>query len=573
MIFCSGENSMSQRIAVIGNGYWGRNLVRNFAELGALAAICDESPLAEASAREKHPHVDFFRDYADVLSDPTIQAVVLATPAVAHHSMARRALEAGKDVFVEKPLALTPSEGAELLDLARRSGRILMVGHILQYHSAVRRLKELIQSGALGQLQYLYSNRLNIGKIRSEENILWSFAPHDISVMLGLLDEEPCEIACQGGGYLNHRVADVTLSQFLFPSGVGAHIFVSWLHPFKEQRLVVVGAEKMAVFDDTAADKLVLYPHKVEWKNRVPTAVKAEGVAVPLDAAEPLKEECRHFLECLVSRRQPRTDGAEGLRVLRVLDACQQAMETRKSVIPGIAVPAAAANKQYFAHATAIVAEGCEIGAGTKIWHHSHIMKDARIGERCIFGQNCQVAGGVVVGNNVKVQNNVSIYTGTVIEDDVFLGPSCVLTNVTNPRSQVNRHSLYENTVLRRGATVGANATIVCGVELGRYSFIGAGAVVTKDVPDYALTMGNPARQHGWMSRHGQRLPEPDGDGIMTCPEAGYRYREVRPGVLRCLDLDEESPLPKELSTGVLSYDELKVRALDQAAPEREAIA
>src|SRR5256886_13705225 len=170
-----------------------------------------------------------------------------------------------------------------------------MVGHILRYHPAVVKLQELIQEGALGQINYLYSNRLNIGKIRTEENILWSFAPHDISVILALLNEQPRSVFCQGGAYLNHDVSDVTLSQFEFASGVHAHIFVSWLHPFKEQRLVVIGSEKMAVFDDTADDKLVLYPHKVEWKNRIPMAIKANAEAVPLNGQEPLKIECRHF--------------------------------------------------------------------------------------------------------------------------------------------------------------------------------------------------------------------------------------------------------------------------------------
>jgi len=212
----------------------------------------------------------------------------------------------------------------------------------------------------------------------------------------------------------------------------------------------------------------------------------------------------------------------------------------------------------YFVHESAYVDQPCQIGEGTKIWHFSHIMKDAKIGKRCIFGQNVHVAGGVVIGDNVKVQNNVSIYTGTIIEDDVFLGPSCVLTNVANPRSQVVRHNLYEKTTFRRGATVGANATIVCGIELGRYCFIAAGAVVTKDVPDYALMIGVPARQIGWMSRHGIRLPKPKSDGIMVCPESGYRYKEVAPGVVRCLDLDEETPLPPEKSVGRISYDELK---------------
>ena len=214
----------------------------------------------------------------------------------------------------------------------------------------------------------------------------------------------------------------------------------------------------------------------------------------------------------------------------------------------------------YFVHESAYVDEPCEIGKGTKIWHFSHVMKDAKIGENCIFGQNVNVASGVVIGNNVKVQNNVSIYTGTVIEDDVFLGPSCVLTNVTNPRSQIVRHSLYEKTIFRRGATVGANATILCGIELGRYSFVSAGAVVTKDVPDYALVVGVPAKQVGWISRHGISLPEPDADGIMICPESGYCYKEVDLGVVRCVDLDEEASLPPEKAIGVVLYRDLKMK-------------
>ena len=203
----------------------------------------------------------------------------------------------------------------------------------------------------------------------------------------------------------------------------------------------------------------------------------------------------------------------------------------------------------YFSHPTAVIDAGATIGAGTKIWHFAHISPGARIGEKCIFGQNTFVADGVIVGNNVKVQNNVAIYTGTTIEDDVFLGPSCVLTNVTNPRSQINRHSLYEKTLIRRGATIGANATIICGITLGRYCFIAAGAVVTKDVPDYALIQGVPGRQAGWMSRHGHPL-KPNAAGELRCPESGYHYRETSPGVLRCLDLDEDAPLPDALRTG-----------------------
>src|SRR2546428_11301377 len=289
------------KVAVVGVGYWGRNIVRNFHELGALALLCDADRSVEEGCRQEYESVRFCRDFSVVLSDPSIAAVALATPAATHYEMAKAALEAGKDVFVEKPLAIDVKQGEDLVELAASKRRMLMVGHILRYHPAILKLQELIQDGALGQINYLYSNRLNIGKIRTEENILWSFAPHDISVILSLVNEIPNRVSCQGGAYLSRNVFDVTLSHFEFPSGVKAHIFVSWLHPVKEQRLVVVGSEKMAVFDDTAEQKLVLYPHRVEWKNRVPTAVKANGEAVALDHREPLKAEGPHFLDRLRS--------------------------------------------------------------------------------------------------------------------------------------------------------------------------------------------------------------------------------------------------------------------------------
>jgi UDP-2-acetamido-3-amino-2,3-dideoxy-glucuronate N-acetyltransferase len=201
------------------------------------------------------------------------------------------------------------------------------------------------------------------------------------------------------------------------------------------------------------------------------------------------------------------------------------------------------ADKPYYVHPSAYVDEPCEIGEGTKIWHFCHVMKNAAIGRGCNLGQNVFVASDVLIGDNCKIQNNVSLYTGVELEDDVFCGPSCVFTNVINPRSQIVRHSLYMRTVVRRGATIGANATIVCGATLGRYAFIAAGAVVRGDVPDYALMIGVPARRAGWMSRHGHRLPAPDAGGIMVCPESGWRYKEVEPGVLRCLDWPEDRDL------------------------------
>ena len=554
-------------VAVVGIGYWGKNLVRNFHELGALSMLCDEERSVEERCRNEYESVRFCRKFSTVLSDPSITAVVLATPATTHYEMARATLEAGKDVLVEKPLATDVKQGEELVELSTAKGRILMVGHVLRYHPAVVKLQQLIRDGALGQINYLYSNRLNIGKIRTEENILWSFAPHDISVILSLLHESPNRVSCRGGAYLNRHIFDVTLSHFEFPSGVQGHIFVSWLHPVKEQRLVVVGSEKMAVFDDAAEHKLILYPHRVEWRNRVPTAVKANGEVVNLNNREPLKTECQHFLDCVASRTSPLSNGAEGLRVLQVLDACQRSLLGGGIAIEPFGSQSEKKQPPYFVHESAYVDDDAEVGAGTKIWHFSHIMKGARIGERCIIGQNVNVDGGAIIGNNVKIQNNVSVYAGVMIEDDVFLGPSCVLTNVTNPRAQVSRHSLYETTRLKRGCTVGANATIVCGITVGRYAFVGAGSVVTKSVPDYALLVGNPARQIGWMSRHGHRLDSRDSSGIMRCPESGYHYKVTDSGVLRCLDLDEEAPLPAELSRGTESHRQLKEEVERQKNP------
>lgn len=552
---------MNPKIAVLGCGYWGKNLVRNFHALGVLELVCDPAEAGRATAQKIAAGVAVAETFETALKNPSVSAVAIAAPATQHYSLVKAALNAGKDVFVEKPLCLQLNEAEEVVQLAEKLGRVLMVGHLLQYHPCVQTLHSLLAQGELGKLHYIISNRLNLGKIRREENALWSFAPHDISVILSLASGQmPERVRCSGGEYLNQGVADTTLTTLRFSTGVRAHVFVSWLNPFKEQKLTVVGSSGIAVFDDTKpwAEKLVIYRQYLTWTNgQVPTPNKLQGEPVVVPESEPLKNECQHFVECCTHRRAPRTDGLEGLRVLSVLQAAQRSLDADgEAVNPASA--AASSKPGYYVHPTAVVDEGAVIGNGSKVWHFSHVMKGAKIGERCILGQNVNVDGGTIVGNNVKIQNNVSIYTGTVIEDDVFLGPSCVLTNVTNPRAQINRHSLYEITTLKRGCSIGANATIVCGVTIGRYAFVAAGSVVTKDVPDYGLVMGNPARQAGWMSRHGHRLNRPDGEGIMRCPEHGHRYREIQPGVLRCLDLDEELPLSKEFSQGTRLYRELK---------------
>lgn len=530
-------------VALIGCGAWGKNHLRVWSGLGCLQVVCDPDPDRLQFVQSQYPNLETCSDINTVLSRTDIKAVVIAAPAPLHASLTLQAFAAGKDVLVEKPMALTVAEGQQLLEAAQQQKRILMVGHVLEYHPAIQRLYQLIKEGALGRVEYIYSNRLNLGRIRTEENALWSFAPHDIAIILRILGLMPEEVACHGGAYLNYQIADVTLTSLRFSGNVQAHIFVSWLHPFKEQRFVVVGDRQMAVFDDTVSwsKKLALYPHSVDWLGgKVPIANKAEADYLPLDEAEPLRAECEHFLHCVVHRQQPLTDGASGLQTLQVLQVAQQSLEQSSQPIH---LQQRKSPTDYFIHPTATLDAGTEIGKDTRIWHYSHVMSGSRIGDNCSLGQNVFVADGVRIGNRVKIQNNVSVYKGVVLEDDVFCGPSVVFTNVINPRSEIERKQEYRPTLVSRGATLGANCTVVCGVTVGRYAFIGAGAVVTKDVPDYGLMVGVPAVQQGWMSRHGHRLPPPDSNGIMVCPESSWRYEEVESGTLRCLDWPEDKSL------------------------------
>ena len=312
------------RVAVVGCGYWGKNLVRNFSQLGALGMVCDGDEAGRRRATGIDPRVEAVATFEEVLNAPLL-AVVIATPAETHYELTRRALEASKDVLCEKPLALTYEEGLELVRLAERTGRILMVGHVLEYHPGVARLLQLVRDGRLGKVRYIYSNRLSLGKIRREENILWSFAPHDIAIILRLMGAMPFQVVACGGSYIQANVADVTVTNLLFDNGVRAHIYVSWLHPFKEQRLVVIGSHKMASFDDVAK-RLVLYDQRVDLREEEPIPVNGEGEEIPFPPDEPLRLECQAFLSAMATRRPPLTDGRSGLRVLQVLQVAQRSL-------------------------------------------------------------------------------------------------------------------------------------------------------------------------------------------------------------------------------------------------------
>lgn len=509
-------------IAVIGCGHWGKNLVRNMHGLGAVASVHDRDPETEAAIASEYGVPG--RQWPEILDDDAIRGVVIAAPAAAHHALVHEALLADKHVFVEKPLALRIEQAEELRALADGRQRVLMVGHLLQYHPAFLKLKEICSSGELGRLRYIYSNRLNLGKFRTEENTLWSFAPHDISMILALLGDGLETVLATGHAYLHKAIADVTTTHLSFASGQAAHIYVSWLHPFKEHRLVVIGEQGMAVFDDGEdwPSKIRKYPHRIDWRDGLPQPQKAQAVSVPVEADEPLLLECQHFLDCIETGATPRTDAGEGWRVLRVLDAAQRSMETGRTVDMRERSPA---GNDVFIHQTSCVDQSSEIGSGTKIWHFSHVMKNSKIGRNCVIGQNVAVGPAAVIGDGCKIQNNVSVYQGVTLEKGVFCGPSMVFTNVVNPRAEISRKDKFKPILVRRGATIGANATILCGNTIGRYAFIGAGAVVTKDVPDHALVLGNPARHVGHICTCGVRLPDGEWEEA-DCPACGRSFRQ-----------------------------------------------
>jgi acetyltransferase-like isoleucine patch superfamily enzyme len=347
-------------------------------------------------------------------------------------------------------------------------------------------------------------------------------------MILSLIGQEPVRVTAEGGYYLHNAIADVTTTHLAFAGGEQAHVFVCWLHPYKEQKLVVIGDRAMAVFDDGQPwqSKLLLYPHRIEWRESLPVPQRADAQPIALEEGEPLRLECQHFLDCIATGGRPRTDGSEGVRVLRVLTAASAAL-TRPAGAPAAspARPASLGGAQI--HPTAAVDDGCTIGDGTRIWHFSHILPRTTIGRNCVLGQNVVAGPDVAIGDHCKIQNNVSIYQGVTLEDGVFCGPSAVFTNVMNPRAEIERKDEFRPTLVKRGATIGANATIVCGITLGSYCFIGAGAVVTRDVPEFALMVGSPARRIGWMSHDGERL-----GADLVCRRSGRRYREAGPNQL-----------------------------------------
>ncbi len=500
------------KIAVIGAGQWGKNYVKNLYDMGILAAIVDPSEAVRHNFSVLYPEINITGDYLSVLNDPQITHVVIATPAPTHYTLAKEFLLAGKDVLLEKPMTLKTAHAVELHQLAARCERILMVGHVLLYKPAIQKIIQYVKQRKIGAVQSITMQRIKMGKLRNQENVLWSFAPHDIAVLLALVDSQVKHIHAHGHAMVQPNIEDDVYLHIEFVNGVQAHLHVSWLSPEDHRGLMIVGDKGMLVYNENE-NSLKVYNKSVDSDLNI----QDNGIEqMQFAECNILKKQIMHFIQCTENRSTPVTDSQSGVAVTKLLVDASSCLQKEH------------APKDFFAHPSAYVDDPIQIGAGTQIWHNSHIMAGAVIGEQCKIGQNVFIAGGAKIGDNVKIQNNVSVYQGVILENDVFCGPSMVFTNVRTPRSGYPRNTEedYLTTLVKQGASIGANATIRCGVVIGKHALIGAGAVITKDVPDHAVVYGNPAQVHGWICKCGEVISKIK-DHTVKCDACGTDFGDI----------------------------------------------
>jgi len=510
----------SRHICVVGAGRWGRNHIKTLHEIGCLAGIVEADSDTRNEFQKKYPGIKTFATIKDAIKEK-FDGFTVATPAETHFDIAKFIISHKKHILVEKPITLKASEARHLKELAKVNGVNLMVGHLLLFHPAIRKMKELIEKGKIGKLEYIYSNRLNLGAVRTEENILWSFAPHDISIFQYFIGKLPIEIVSRGGAFLQPHIHDSSMTVLTYPDNIVGHIFVNWLHPFKEHRIVVIGSKGMFSYEDSSNEKNILFYEKgIDWIKGEPIKRDGPTEIIPYDKNMPLTEELRYFAAHTNGAPVEIADAQNGVEVLEILEKATESLLTgggtevggRRSEVRG---------QDFFAHETAVIDSDCNIGKGTKIWHFSHVLSNSTIGENCNIGQNVVIGPDVTIGKGCKIQNNVSVYKGVTLEDSVFCGPSMVFTNIYNPRAEIRKMDQVLPTLVKRGATLGANCTIVCGTTVGEYGFVGAGAVITRNAPDHALMLGNPARRVGWMCQCGERLT--DDLDCLACQKAYVR--------------------------------------------------
>ena len=531
----------SRHICVVGAGRWGKNHIKTLHELSFLTGIVEADSDTRNMFKEKYPAVKTFATVRDAIKED-FDGFTVATPAETHFKIAEFIITHKRHVLVEKPLTLKASEARRLKELAEENNVNLMVGHLLLFHPAIRKIKELIENGKIGKLEYIYSNRLNLGTVRTEENILWSFAPHDISIFQYFIGRLPVEVISRGGSFLQPHIHDSSMTMLTYPDNIVGHIYVSWLHPFKEHRMVVIGSKGMFSYEDSSDDKNILFYEKgIDWIQGEPIKRDGPTEVIPYEKKMPLTEELKYFAAHTNGDPVKTADAQNGAEVLEILEKATESLLTGVSsiipnpnLIPNPLIPNPASvpnpklfpNPNIFSHSTATIDDNVEIGEKTKIWHFSHILSGSKIGENCNIGQNVVIGPDVSIGKQCKIQNNVSVYKGVTLEDGVFCGPSMVFTNIYNPRAEIRKMDQVRPTLAKKGATLGANCTIVCGTIIGRYAFVGAGAVITKDVPDHALVVGSSARQIGWVCECGERLTEK-----MKCTFCGKSYRECETGI------------------------------------------
>ena len=490
------------KLGLIGGGYWGKNLIRDLAKLNDLRTVCDIDRAALNKVQETYQNVRITTDFNEILQDSEITRVCIALPAHMHYEYVKKALQAGKDVYVEKPFTLNVDNAKELVTLAKENKKILMVGHLLHYHPAIVKIKSMISNGDIGEIRQIVANRCSLGIFRTFENVLWSFGVHDLSVILSLCgDEMPESVICNGAFNITPNIHDITNCILKYKDKY-VSLNLNWLSPYKEQKLSIVGTKGMIVFDDVLK-KLTHIPEYIKFSHEMipsnPIAIKNNGKQISYSNDFPLICECQHFIDSCISRASPITDGKEGVRVIELLTHLQNSLENNGKEIN----LKKSSTSHIFIHPTATVDAGAKIGEGTKIWHYSHICAGAKIGKNCNIGQNVYIAEGAILGDNCKVQNNVSIYKGVEAGNHVFFGPSCVLTNDHNPRCAYPKNGEYLKTTLKEGVTLGANCTIVCGNTIGKHALIGAGAVVCKKVLPNSVIVGNPGRRIGSIDEKG----------------------------------------------------------------------
>lgn len=502
------------KVAVIGGGNWGEKLLYRFHSLDALGAIVEVDDRRRETLGREYPDASIHITVEE-LSPARTPGVAIATPVPTHFELATKLLNRGFDVFVEKPMAMSSIEAESLLKIADDNARILMVGHLLLYHPAIRWIRSFMQEGGIGSLYSVHCERLNFGRIHTVENVLWSLGVHDISLILFLLNSFPNKVSLNGHSIIQEKIEDDVYVHLEFPFHQQAHLHVSWLWPERRRFTTLVGEKGMLVYDEIQGS---VYLHNQYFE---PSLNPVDGGAKLIFSSheEPLRLEIEDFLGCMRDRKRPLSDGKVGRDVVRIVELALQSQVERKL--------------KTLIHESAYLDSGCTIGTGTRVWHFSHVESGATIGENCSLGQNVYVGKNVHIGKRCKIQNNVSLYEGVTLEDDVFCGPSVVFTNVRTPRSAFPRNTAkdFHPTLIAKGATLGANSTIVCGNRVGAFAFVAAGAVVTRDVPDHALVAEVPAKIIGWVCECGLSLDFSESKA--HCNSCGRQYKNGNEGVSR----------------------------------------